>query len=73
MVLINLKNYLRQNNCEIDPNSAEGEKIFDLLNNFKRFSGGPLESRSQMMSDLGGLFGKENLTRRWFNDTRRFN
>ena len=49
--------------AEIDPNSAEGEKIFDLLNNFKRFSGGPLESRSQMMSDLGGLFGKENLTR----------
>jgi hypothetical protein len=49
--------------AEIDPNSAEGKKIFDLLNNFERFSGGPLESRSQMMSDLGGLFGKENLTR----------
>ena len=49
--------------AEIDPNSAEGKKIFDLLNNFERFSGGPLESRSQMISDLGGLFGKENLTR----------
>ena len=49
--------------AEIDPNSTEGKKIFDLLNNFERFSGGPLESRSQMMSDLGGLFGKENLTR----------
>jgi len=49
--------------AEIDPNSAEGKKIFDLLNNFERFSGGPLESRSEMISNLGGLFGKENLTR----------
>jgi len=51
--------------AEIDPNSAEGKKIFDLLNNFERFSGGPLESRSQMMSDLGGfLSGKEQLFRK---------